>query len=130
MDTSSSMKTPLKRVRGLGSARSGTDHFWKQRLTALANVPLVIVMIAIVIALVGKDAAAAKAVLSHPVVAIPMVLFFVSVMVHMRIGMQVIVEDYVHEEGPKVLLLALNAFFSIAVGLAGIFAILKLSFGA
>ena len=130
MDTSSSMKTPLKRVRGLGSARSGTDHFWKQRLTALANVPLVVVMIAIVIALVGKDAAAAKAVLSHPVVAIPMVLFFVSVMVHMRIGMQVIVEDYVHEEGPKVLLLALNAFFSIAVGLAGIFAILKLSFGA
>jgi len=130
MDTSSSMKTPLMRVRGLGSARSGTDHFWKQRLTALANVPLVIVMIAIVIALVGKDAAAAKAVLSHPVVAIPMVLFFVSVMVHMRIGMQVIVEDYVHEEGPKVLLLALNAFFSIAVGLAGIFAILKLSFGA
>ncbi len=130
MDTSSSMKTPLKRVRGLGSAKSGTDHFWKQRLTALANVPLVIVMIGIVIALVGKDAAAAKAVLSHPLVAIPMVLFFVSVMVHMRIGMQVIVEDYVHDEGPKVLLLALNAFFTIAVGLASIFAILKLSFGA
>lgn len=130
MDTSSSMKTPLKRVRGLGSAKSGTDHFWKQRLTALANVPLVIVMIGIVIALVGKDAAAAKAVLSHPLVAIPMVLFFVSAMVHMRIGMQVIIEDYVHEEGPKVLLLALNTFFSIAVGLSSIFAILKLSFGA
>jgi succinate dehydrogenase / fumarate reductase membrane anchor subunit len=130
MDSSTSMKTPLKRVRGLGSAKSGTDHFWKQRLTALANLPLMIIMIGIVMALVGKDAAAAKAVMSHPLTAIPMVLFFVSVMVHMRIGMQVIIEDYVHEEGPKVLLLALNTFFSIAVGLAGIFAILKLSFGA
>lgn len=130
MDTTQSMKTPLKRVRGLGSAKSGTDHFWKQRLTALAGVPLTVVMVAVAIALVGKDAAAAKAVLSHPLVAIPVILFFVSTMIHMRIGMQVIIEDYVHEEGPKVLLLALNAFFSIAVGLAGIFAVLKLSFGA
>ena len=130
MDSSTSMKTPLKRVRGLGSAKSGTDHFWKQRLTALANLPLMIIMIGLVMALVGKDAAAAKAVMSHPLAAIPMVLFFVSGMIHMRIGMQVIIEDYVHEEGPKVLLLALNTFFSIAVGLAGIFAILKLSLGA
>jgi len=130
MDTTQSMKTPLKRVRGLGSAKSGTDHFWKQRLTALAGVPLTIIMVGVAIALVGKDAAAAKAVLSHPLVAIPVILFFVSTMIHMRIGMQVIIEDYVHEEGPKVLLLALNAFFSIAVGLAGIFAVLKLSFGA
>jgi succinate dehydrogenase / fumarate reductase membrane anchor subunit len=130
MDTTRSMKTPLKRVRGLGSAKSGTDHFWKQRLTALAGVPLTIVMVVVALSLVGKDATAAKAVLSHPLVAIPVILFFVSTMIHMRIGMQVIVEDYVHEEGPKVLLLALNAFFSIAVGLAGIFAVLKLSFGA
>ncbi len=130
MDTTQSMKTPLKRVRGLGSAKSGTDHFWKQRLTALAGVPLTIVMVAVAIALVGKDATAAKAVVSHPLVAIPVILFFVSTMIHMRIGMQVIIEDYVHEEGPKVLLLALNTFFSIAVGLAGIFAVLKLSFGA
>ncbi len=130
MESSSSMKTPLKRVRGLGSAKSGTDHFLKQRFTAMANVPLVLIMIGVVIALVGKDAAAAKAVLSHPLVAIPMVLFFVSEMIHMRIGMQVIIEDYVHEEGPKILLLALNTFFSIAIGLSSIFAILKLSFGA
>jgi succinate dehydrogenase / fumarate reductase membrane anchor subunit len=125
-----SIQTPLKRVRGLGTARSGTGHFWRQRMTALANVPLTIAFVVIVLTTVGEDYATVRSTLSHPLVAILMLLFIGSSMVHMKIGMQVIIEDYVHEELPKVALLALNSFFSIAVGLACIFAILKLSFGA
>ncbi len=125
-----SMETPLKRVRGLGSAHAGTDHFWKQRATALAGIPLTIAFLVIVLSTVGKDFATVKATLAHPLVAILMLLFVLSSVVHMRIGMQVIIEDYVHEEGPKVLLLMLNTFFAIAVGLASAFAILKLAFGA
>jgi succinate dehydrogenase / fumarate reductase membrane anchor subunit len=125
-----SIQTARKRVSGLGAARSGTGHFWRQRLTALAAVPLTIAFVIIVLVTVGKDYNAVRTTLSHPLVAILMLLFVGSNVVHMRIGMQVIIEDYVHEELPKVLLLALNAFFSIAVGLACAFAILKLSFGA
>jgi len=125
-----SMETPLKRVRGLGSAHGGTDHFWKQRATALAGIPLTIAFLVIVLSTVGKDFATVKATLAHPLVAILMLLFVLSSVIHMRIGMQVIIEDYVHEEGPKVLLLMLNTFFAIAVGLASAFAILKLAFGA
>ena len=125
-----SMETPLKRVRGLGSAHAGTDHFWKQRVTALAGIPLTIAFLFIVLSTVGKDFATVKATLAHPLVAILMLLFILSSVTHMRIGMQVIIEDYVHEEGPKVLLLMLNTFFAVAVGLASAFAILKLAFGA
>jgi succinate dehydrogenase / fumarate reductase membrane anchor subunit len=124
------METPLKRVRGLGSAHSGTDHFWKQRATALAGIPLTIAFLVIVLSTVGKDFATVKATLAHPLVAILMLLFVLSSVIHMRIGMQVVIEDYVHEEGPKVLLLMLNTFFAIAVGFASAFAILKLAFGA
>ncbi len=125
-----SMETPLKRVRGLGSAHSGTGHFWKQRATALAGIPLTIAFLVIVLSTVGKDFATVKATLAHPLVSILMLLFVLSSVIHMRIGMQVVIEDYVHEEGPKVLLLMLNTFFAIAVGLASAFAILKLAFGA
>jgi succinate dehydrogenase / fumarate reductase, membrane anchor subunit len=126
----SSLTTPLKRVRGLGSAGSGTDHFWKQRITALAQIPLTIAFVIVLLSIVGKGHADVVATVSHPLVAILLLLFVVTGIVHMRIGMQVIIEDYVHEELPKILLLALNTFFAIGVGVACAFAILKLSFGA
>ncbi len=129
MQSNSSMRTPLGRVRGLGSAKSGTGHFWLQRVTAVANVVLTVIFLGIVISLFGKPYPAAMATLSHPLVAILMLLFVVSGAVHMRIGMQVIIEDYIHGEGLKIAAVMANTFFAIAIGAACVFAVLKLSFG-
>ena len=123
------MSTPLARVRGLGAARSGTRDFWRQRLTAVANVPLTIAFIVIVVALLGRNHAAVVQILGSPLVAIIMLLFIMSVTMHMRLGMQVIIEDYVHDEGAKFILIMANTFFTIAIALTSIYGILKLSFG-
>lgn len=122
-------RTPLGNVRGLGSARSGTDHFWRQRLTAVANVPLVIAFVVIVISLLGRNHAAAVQIIGSPVVAIILLLFVASVTYHMRIGMQVMIEDYVHGELTKLVLVLANTFFVVAVAFGCGYAILKLSFG-
>jgi succinate dehydrogenase / fumarate reductase, membrane anchor subunit len=129
MSSPSSMRTPLGRVRGLGSAKSGTEHFWLQRVTAVANVFLAIGFIAIVLTLVGAPYQVAMGVLSHPLVAILMLLFLVSGLIHMRLGMQVIIEDYVHGEAVKLAALIGNTFFTIAIGVACAYALLKISFG-
>jgi succinate dehydrogenase / fumarate reductase membrane anchor subunit len=123
------MSTPLARVRGLGAAKSGTEHFWRQRLTAVANVPLTIAFVLIVVSLLGRNHAAAAQILGSPLVAIIMLLFILSITTHMRIGMQVVIEDYVHDEPHRLILLMLNTFFSLAVALASAYGILKLSFG-
>lgn len=123
------LETPLKRVRGLGSARSGTEHFWRQRLTAVALVPLTLAFVVIVLKTVGGDYDQVATTLSHPLPALLLLLFIVAGIMHMRIGMQVIIEDYVHTEGSKIALLVLNNFFSVALGLACALAVLKLSFG-
>ena len=129
MSSNSSMRTPLGRVRGLGSAKSGTEHFWLQRVTAVANVILTLIFLGVVISLFGKPYAAAMATLSHPLVAILMLLFIISGAVHMRLGMQVVIEDYIHGEGLKIAAVMANTFFAIAIGAACVFAVLKLSFG-
>ena len=129
MSDASSMKTPMKRVRGLGSAKTGTDHFWTQRLSAAATMLLAIALVVVLAGTVGKDAVAARAVLAQPLVAVLLLLFIVSGVAHMRIGMQVIIEDYVHEEGEKVIALGLNTFFSAIIAVVCLFAVLKLSFG-
>ena len=123
------MRTPLGRVRGHGSAKSGTQDFIAQRLTAIANIPLTIAAVLIIIALIGRNHAAVAQILGSTPVAIIMVLFIVSVFYHMRIGMQVIIEDYVHDERAKYALLILNTFYAFTAGFAAVYAILKLSFG-
>ena len=123
------IRTPLARVRGLGTARSGTRDFWRQRLTSVANIPLTIAVVVIVIMLLGRNQAAVAQILGSPLVAIIMLLFIGSTAVHMKIGMQVIIEDYVHDEIAKLTLIMANAFFTIAVSLACAYGILKLSFG-
>jgi succinate dehydrogenase / fumarate reductase membrane anchor subunit len=116
-------------VLGLGSARSGTHHFWATRLTAVALVPLTIAFVVIVIALLGSNHAAAKQVLGSPLVAIVMILFVATSAYHMWLGMQEIIVDYVHGELLKLVTLMANTFFSLALGIACAFAVLKLSFG-
>ena len=122
------MRTPLGKVRGLGSAKEGTDHFWRQRLTAVANLPLLIFFVFFVARYAGAPYADVVTALSNPFVAVIMALVVTSALVHMRIGMQVIIEDYVHAEGAKIALLMLNTFFAIAIGGLCLFAILKIAF--
>ncbi len=129
MKTVSSMRTPLGRVRGLGSAKSGTGHFWMQRVTAVSNFITTVAFVAIMVSLVGKPYEAAIATLSHPIVALLMLFFVVSIVTHMRIGMQVIIEDYVTAEMAKVGAVIANTFYAIAVGAASVFAILKIALG-
>ena len=124
------MRTPLKNVRRLGSAKEGTDHFWLQRVTAVANVFLVIGLVWMIAGLVGQGHADVKATIANPIVAIGLLLLILSGVIHMRLGMQVIIEDYITGEGSKIVLLMLNTFFAIAIGLACVFAILEINFGA
>ena len=122
-------RTPLSRVRSLGSAHSGTMHFWHQRLTSVAMIPLTIAFVFIVMALLGRNHDDALQILGSPLISIIMLLFIGTTVYHMWLGMQVIIEDYVHDELPKILLLMGNTFFCITVALACVYAILQISFG-
>ncbi|MDO9298513.1 MAG: succinate dehydrogenase, hydrophobic membrane anchor protein [Bradyrhizobium sp.] len=126
---SPSMRTPLARVRSLGSSHSGTSDFWRQRVTAVAMTVLIVPVIVVVLMLIGSNQAGAKQIFSSLPIAIIMLLFIVASAWHMKIGMQVVIEDYVHNEKIKLASVMANNFFCIAVALASIYAILKMSSG-
>lgn len=124
------MRTPLARIQYLGSAHSGTRDHMRQRATALAIAPLAIFFLVSLVALAGADFETARRYLAHPLVSLLLLALIGASIVHMRIGMQIIIEDYVHGEGRKHFTLLANNVFSYAIGLACVFAALKIAFGS
>jgi len=126
-DTRLSIRTPRARVKGLGATGHGADHFWIQRLTGAANAPLMLALVAIVAAMWGRSYGQAVALVGSPFVAIPLLLAVLSVSVHMRLGMQTIIEDYVHDKGLKIAAVVANNFYAVAVAVACLYAIIRVS---
>ncbi len=121
------IKTPLARAKGLGSAKEGVEHWTMQRITSFANIPLVAWFAFSVVSLAGADYQEFTGFLQQPINAILMILFIISTFYHAVLGSQVVVEDYVHHEGLKVLKLLGQKLFFVALGIACIFSILKIA---
>ena len=125
-----SMRSPLGRVRGLGSAREGVGHWWAQRMTALALVPLALWFVAALVGLTGADHASARDWIAAPVSASLLVLLIVATFYHGALGLRVVIEDYVHHEGAKLAALIAVGGLSLVLGLTGVLAVLTVLFGA
>ena len=125
-----SMQSNLGRVRGMGSAKEGVHHWWMQRLTAIALVPLMLWLVISIVAHAGAGHAAVTAWMGQPIPAILMILLVVGGYYHAKLGMQVVIEDYVHNEGVKFVALIGLKLLTVVLGVASVFAILKLAFGA
>ncbi|HEX8663711.1 MAG TPA: succinate dehydrogenase, hydrophobic membrane anchor protein [Beijerinckiaceae bacterium] len=128
-DTRVSMRTPLARAKGLGAAGHGAEHWFVHRMTAVSNIPLIVAFIIIVASLAFRPWQDAVRVVSHPLVALLLILCVVSVTNHMRMGMQIIIEDYVHDKGWKIAAVIANNFYAVVIAAACLWAIAKISFG-
>jgi succinate dehydrogenase / fumarate reductase membrane anchor subunit len=128
-DTRRTMRTPLARAKGLGAAGHGAGHWWVHRMTAVSNVPLIIAFVIIIAALAGSSYEQALSIVSHPFVALVLILAVISVTNHMRLGMQLPIEDYIHEKGWKLAALIANNFYAVVIAVTCLWAILKVSFG-
>lgn len=124
-----SLKTPLGRVRGLGSAKDGTHHWWAQRLTAIALVPLTLWFAISVASLTGADFTGVSAWVAAPFNTVLLLLLIAATFHHLHLGVQVVIEDYIHQEGGKIALLLLVKFASAALAVACAYAVLRVSFG-
>ena len=123
------LRTPLSRARGLGSAKEGVHHFWAQRITAVALIPLVVWFAISLIMMSGADYGVVRAWIGSPVVMVLLTLTIVIGLHHGQLGMQVVIEDYVHNDGMKLALIVLMRFIAVFFGLAAIVAILRIGFG-
>ncbi|MBO6559913.1 MAG: succinate dehydrogenase, hydrophobic membrane anchor protein [Nisaea sp.] len=127
--TDNSMRTPIGRVRGLGSAKAGLHHWWMQRITAIALIPLTLWFVASLISLAGAGYEETAAWLGSPFVAILMIALIVATFYHAALGLQVVIEDYIHHEGAKLALLLGVKLLAALLAIAALFAVLKLAFG-
>jgi succinate dehydrogenase / fumarate reductase membrane anchor subunit len=125
----SDLRTPLSRARGLGSAKEGVHHFWAQRITAVALIPLVAWFAISLIMMSGADYAVVRAWIGSPAVMVLLTLTIVIGLHHAQLGIQVVIEDYVHNDGMKLALIVLMRFIAVFFGLAAIVAILRIGFG-
>ncbi len=123
------MKTPLAKVRGLGSAKGGTHHWLSHRVTAIANIPLVVFFVVSFVGNAGKGHAEWVAWLKQPIVAVLMILFIANMVYHMRLGLQVLIEDYVHDHGAKFASMITLTFSCVLIASISIFSILRIAFG-
>ena len=123
------LRSPLGRVRGLGSAKEGVAHLWAQRMTAVALVPLLIWFVASICAMTGADYDAVRAWVATPLVSILLVLLAIAVFHHAQLGLQVVIEDYVHAEWLKIASIALVKFAAIGLAVATVFSIVKIALG-
>jgi len=124
------MRSPLGRAIGLGSAKEGVEHWWRQRVTAVALVPLTLWFVIAVIGLVGADHAVFVAWVRSPMPAILLVLLLVATFYHTALGLQVVIEDYIHREAMRLAALLIMRFLCIVFAVRGIFAVAKLALGA
>ena len=122
--------TELGRVRGLGAAKSGVGPWWHQRVTAVANLVLLLWFVFSLVRLPALDYPTVVLWLRQPVAAIPMLLLIVAVFYHFRLGVQVFIEDYLHNEGTKLLALLVLNFYALGGAAAAVFAVLKIALGA
>lgn len=123
------IRSPLARARGLGAAHNGTHHWWIQRLTSIALAPLMLWVAYSFISLATADYATATAWLHHPINAILMLALVATLFHHMQLGLQVVIEDYVHNHISKFVILIVMKFTSILLAIGGVFAVLKVAFG-
>jgi len=124
------LRSPLGRAIGLGSAKEGLGHWWAQRVSAIALVPLVLWFVAEIVAHAGADRAAVIAWARHPVRAVLLILLVVATFYHTILGLQVVIEDYVHSEGARLGLTLGMRLFCILLAVLGVFAVLKMALGA
>ena len=124
-----SLRTPLGRVRGLGSAKEGTAHWWAQRLTAIALVPLALWFAVSLIVLAGADHQAVTEWLGNPAAAVLMLLLILAGFHHAQLGLQVVIEDYVPGEGLRLTLVTAVKFAAVALGIGAAFSVLKVALG-
>ena len=122
------MRSPLGRVLGFGSAKEGVEHWWRQRTTALLLVPLTLWFVIMVIGLVGADRAAMVAWMHNPIAAMLMILLIATSFYHAALGLQVVIEDYIHGEAAKLITLVAMRLLCVLFVLRGVLAVLKLAF--